>query len=253
MSQATTATPDPRILGALRGVSTSTLATQLYTRGIRQPYLVGVSPIGIGFDGFVGEAFTMRFIPAREDIDPMGDPYRTGNTLQWEAVESLQPGHVLVVDSCRDPRAASGGDILATRAMIRGASAVVTDGAFRDGAAIAELGFPAYAAAITSTTRPAFFHVADLQVPISCADVAVYPGDILVGDRDGVLVIPRALAPEIAGPSREQDGLEDYLKGRIRNGQPLWGIYPPSDEVRAEYAALASVPDTDTDSEEHPL
>ncbi|WP_307841494.1 ribonuclease activity regulator RraA [Streptomyces endocoffeicus] len=231
---------DGAVFEQLGRVSTATLATQLYKRGIRQPFLVGLSPVGDGFRGFVGEAFTMRFIPSREDIDPMGDPYRTGNVLQWEAVESVGPRQVLVVDSRNDTSAASAGDMLLTRAMKRGAAGFVTDGAFRDGAAIAALGFPAYARAITATTRPAAFHVADLNAPIACADVAVYPGDILVGDRDGVIVVPRALAAEIAQPSVEQERLEAWLHQRVRDGEPLWGTYPPSAGTLRAYEAWKS-------------
>jgi regulator of RNase E activity RraA len=225
------------VLGALRQASTATLATQLYKRGLRQPFLVGVRPVNAGVEGFAGEAFTMRFIPSREDVDPMGDPYSTGNTLQWEAVEGVGAGQVLVVDSRDDTSAASGGDILLTRAMCRGAAGFVTDGAVRDGHALAALPFPVYARAVTATTRPACFHVADLQVPIGCAGVAVYPGDVLVGDRDGVIVVPRALAPVIAGPAAEQERLETYLRERVRQGEPLRGVYPPDESTLADYRA----------------
>ena len=187
------------VLEKLRQVSTSTIATQLYKRGFRQPQLLGVKPLSEVADGFVGEAFTMRFIPMREDVDGL-DPYRSGNTLQWEAFEALQPGQVLVVDSYRTATAASGGDMLMTRAWKRGAAAVVTDGGLRDGHVLAQLPFPTYASQVTITTRAAQHHVADLQVPIGCAGVAVYPGDVLIGDRDGVLVIPRHLARR--SPSR---------------------------------------------------
>ena len=217
--------------------STSTLATQLYKKGIRQPFLVGLSPVGDKFEGFVGEAYTMRFIPAREDIDPLDDPYRTGNVLQWEAVEQVGPRQVIVVDSRGDTSAASAGDMLITRAMKRGAAGFVTDGAFRDGHAIAELGFPAYAKCITATTRPASFHVAELQVPIGCAGVAIYPGDILVGDRDGIIVVPRALAAELAAPAAEQEALEQYLHNRVRAGESLWGVYPPDEHTLNDYRA----------------
>jgi regulator of RNase E activity RraA len=227
----------PEVFELLGRASTSTLATQLYKKGIRQPFLVGLSPVGDKFDGFVGEAYTMRFIPAREDIDPLDDPYRTGNVLQWEAVEQVGPKQVIVVDSRGDSSAASAGDMLITRAMKRGAAGFVTDGAFRDGHAIAELGFPAYAKCITATTRPASFHVAELQVPIGCAGVAVYPGDILVGDRDGIIVVPRSLATELAAPAAEQEALEQYLNGRVRSGESLWGVYPPNEETLNEYRA----------------
>jgi regulator of RNase E activity RraA len=222
------------VLDKLRQVSTSTLATQLYRRGFKQPTLIGVRPLSQVADGFVGEAYTMRFIPAREDVDTL-DPYRSGNTLQWESIENVPPGHVIVVDSYRTATAASGGDMLMTRAMKRGAAGFVTDGGLRDGHVLSQLPFPTYASAVTITTRAAFHHVAELQVPIGCAGVAVYPGDVLVGDRDGVVVIPRSLAAEIAGPALEQEKLEAYVGTRIRAGEPLWGNYPPSEETLAAY------------------
>jgi regulator of RNase E activity RraA len=222
------------VLEKLRQVSTSTIATQLYKRGFRQPQLLGVKPLSELADGFVGEAFTMRFIPMREDVDGL-DPYRSGNTLQWDAFEALQPGQVLVVDSYRTPTAASGGDMLMTRAWKRGAAAVVTDGGLRDGHVLAQLPFPTYASQVT-----------DLNVPIGCAGVAVYPGDVLIGDRDGVLVIPRHLAAEIAEQGYEQEQLEAYVSTKIHAGEPLWGNYPPGEELKAEYkASLAS-------ADEHP-
>jgi regulator of RNase E activity RraA len=224
------------VLEKLGQVSTSTLATQLYRRGFRQPSLIGVRPLSQVVDGFVGEAFTMRFIPTREDMNPL-DPYRSGNTLQWESIENVLPGHVIVVDSRGDASAASGGDMLMTRAWKRGAAGFVTDGGLRDGHVLAQLPFATYAAQVTITTRAAFHHVADLQVPIGCAGVAIYPGDVLVGDRDGVVVIPRSIAAEIADPSLEQEQLEAYLHTRIMAGEPLWGIYPPSAETKAQYKA----------------
>ena len=224
------------VLEKLGQVSTSTLATQLYRRGFRQPSLIGVRPLSQVVDGFVGAAFTMRFIPTREDMDPL-DPYRSGNTLQWESIENVPPGHVIVVDSRGDASAASGGDMLMTRAWKRGAAGFVTDGGLRDGHVLAQLPFATYAAQVTITTRAAFHHVADLQVPIGCAGVAIYPGDVLVGDRDGVVVIPRSIAAEIADPSLEQEQLEAYLHTRIKGGEPLWGIYPPSEETKAQYKA----------------
>ena len=224
-------------LDMLRQVSTSTIATQLYKRGFRQPQMLGVRPLSNVVDGFVAEAFTMRFIPAREDVNTL-DPYRSGNTLQWDAFESVPPGHALVVDSRGDTRAASGGDMLMTRAWKRGVAGVVTDGGLRDGHVLSQLPFPTYAAAVTITTRAAWHHVADLQVPIGCAGVAVYPGDVIVADRDGVLVVPREVAVEIAEPSLEQEKLEAFVATKIRAGEPLAGNYPPGDKIKAEYQAL---------------
>jgi len=224
------------VLDTLRQVSTSTLATQLYKRGFRQPTLNGLRLLSQVVDGFVGEAFTMRFIPAREDVNTL-DPYNSGNTLQWEAIENVPPGHVIVVDSRGDASAASGGDMLMTRAMKRGAAGFVTDGGLRDAHVLSQLPFATYASQVTITTRAAWHHVADLQVPIACAGVAVYPGDVLVGDRDGVVVVPRSLAADIAGPALEQEKLEAYLHTRLQSGEALWGIYPPSEQTLADYKA----------------
>jgi regulator of RNase E activity RraA len=178
----------------------------------------------------------MRFIPAREDVNTL-DPYRSGNTLQWDAIESAPPGHVIVVDSRGDTRAASGGDMLMTRAWKRGVAGFVTDGGLRDGHVLSQLPFPTYASAVTITTRAAWHHVADLQVPIGCAGVAVYPGDVLVADRDGIIVVPRQLAADIAEPALEQERLEAYVATKIRAGEPLRGNYPPGEETIAEYRA----------------
>ena len=147
------------VLDKLRQVSTSTLATQLYRRGFRQPTLIGLKLLSNVVDGFVGEAYTMRFIPAREDVNTP-DPYRSGNTLQWETIENVRPGHVIVVDSRGDVSAASGGDMLMTRAMVRGAAGFVTDGGLRDGHVLADLPFATYAREVTITTRAASHHVA---------------------------------------------------------------------------------------------
>jgi regulator of RNase E activity RraA len=224
------------LLDKLRQLSTSTVATQLYKRGFRQPQLLGVRPLSQVADGFVAEAFTMRFIPAREDVNTL-DPYRSGNTLQWEAIESVPPGQVIVVDSRGDTRAASGGDMLMTRAWKRGAAGFVTDGGLRDGHVLSQLPFPTYASAVTITARAAWHHVADLQMPIGCAGVAVYPGDVLVADRDGIIVVPRSLAAEIAEQGLEQELLEAFVSKKIHAGEPLAGNYPPGEEVKAEYKA----------------
>jgi regulator of RNase E activity RraA len=223
------------MLDKYRRISTATLATRLFAVGLRQQCLVGVTPLNPEMDGFVGEACTMRFIPAREDIDTLEGLYSADN-LQWKGVEALEEGQVLVIDSRSDINAASAGDMLVTRAMHKKAAAVITDGAFRDGYAIKDIPIPTYSRAVTSTSRLSNFHVADLQLPIGCAGVAVYPGDLLVGDRDGVIVIPRYLAPRIVDEALEQEELESYLHTRARNGEPLLGgLYPPSDKTKSEY------------------
>ena len=226
---------DPDVLATLKQVSTATFATQLFRRGLRRQYLVGVAAIGAVDERVVGEAFTMRFIPSREDVDTL-DSLPGKLNLQWQAVEQVGPGQVLIVDSMRSIEAATAGDMLVARAMHRGAAAFITDGAFRDGAEIARLAMPTFARAVNSTTRLSSFHVADLQVPIGCAGVAVYPGDVIVADADGVIVIPRHVAPEIAGPALEQERLESYLHTRVHAGEALWGVYPPNEQTLAEYA-----------------
>jgi regulator of RNase E activity RraA len=249
MNPAITPTPAPTrervhvsdaALQRLARASSGSLTTQLYKKGFRQPVLVGLKPLqGASVQRFAGRAFTMRFIPAREDIDTYATLTTEPNAdnLQWVGVEQTQPGDVMVIDSRGDTTAASMGNMLITRMMKRGVRAVVTDGAFRDGREIAQMPIPAWCAGITATTRLSYHHVADLQVPISCAGVAVYPGDVIHGDADNVTVVPAALAVEMAALCELQDDLEGYLALRVQRGEALWGLYPPSDETRAQHKA----------------
>lgn len=237
----TTGKTPPRVsddvLARLAKISSGTLTSQLFKRGLRQPVMVGLRPLNMQPASFAGRAFTMRFIPAREDID-------TGATitmepsplnLQWVGVEALQDGDVLVIDSRSDASAASMGDILVTRMQVRGARAVVTDGAFRDGAEIGEMKIPAWCAGVTATSRLSFHHVADLQVPVGCAGVAVYPGDVVHGDANNVTVIPAHMAEEIAEACEAQDDIEQYIAARVRAGAEIWGVFPANEQTRAEY------------------
>ncbi|GLQ12065.1 ribonuclease activity regulator RraA [Devosia yakushimensis] len=227
------------ILDKLKQASTATLTTQLFKHGFRQQFLVGLNALNKDAGSFAGEAFTLRFIPSREDKDwDLGDLAKRGDdNLQWEAVEAIEPGKVLIIDSRSDPRAASAGNMLMTRLMRKGVVAAITDGAFRDGTEISRMSFPAYCAANTASTRPAFHRAIDMQRPIGCAGVAVYPGDIIVGDADGVVVIPRHLAPVLADAAYEQEMRERFLFTKIDAGQPLWGTYPPNEQTLAEYAS----------------
>jgi regulator of RNase E activity RraA len=227
------------VLERLARISSGSLTTQLYKKGLRQPVLVGLRPLNPAAKRFAGRAFTMRMIPAREDIDTYATLTTTPNpdNLQWVGVEQTQPGDVMVIDSRNDPSAASMGDMLVTRMAVRGVRAVITDGAFRDGSEIARLDIPAWSRGTTATTRLSFHHVADLQVPIACAGVAVYPGDVIHGDADNVTVIPSHLAAEMAELCEAQDDLERYLALRVQQGEALWGLYPPSEETRAQHRA----------------
>jgi regulator of RNase E activity RraA len=227
------------VLARLAKISSGSLTTQLFKKGLRQPVLAGLRPLNRNIRSFAGRAFTMRFIPAREDIDTYATLTTTPNpdNLQWVGVEQVQPGDVLVIDSRGDTRAASMGNMLLTRMMKRGAHGVVTDGAFRDGAEIAGLDLPAWCAGVTATTRLSYHHVADLQTPIACAGVAVYPGDVIHGDADNVSVVPAHLAAEMADLCEAMDDIEAYLAKRVQAGDALWGVYPPSAETRAQHKA----------------
>lgn len=225
------------VLDRLARVSSGSLTTQLFKKGFRQPVLRGLRPLQATPRPFAGRAFTMRFIPAREDIDTYATLTVTPNAdnLQWVGVEQTQAGDVMVIDSRGDSSAASMGNMLLLRMARRGVRAVVTDGAFRDGSEIAQMQLPAWSAAITATTRLSYHRVADLQVPVSCAGVAVYPGDVIHGDADNVSVIPAHLAQEMADLCEAQDDIEAYLARRVDRGEALWGLYPPSEATRAQY------------------
>lgn len=225
------------LLARLAKVSSGTLTTQLFKRGYRQPVMVGVTPLNKDIKPFAGRAYTMRFIPAREDLDTVATMTTGANpdNLQWFGVEQVQAGDVLVIDSRGDTRAAAMGDVLVKRMMLRGAHAVVTDGAFRDGDEISEMAIPAWSAGVTATSRLSFHHVADLQVPIGCADVAVYPGDVIHGDRNNVTVIPAHLAAELADVCEAMDDIENYIAQRIGSGDAIWGVFPANEKTRAEY------------------
>lgn len=227
------------ILDQLRTISSGTLTTQLFKRGLRQNFLVGLKPLNPEHARFVGEAFTMRLIPAREDIDTYRTltPYSNPDNLQWEAVDQIQKGHVLVIDARNEVRAGTCGSILVAHMQAKGCAAIVTDGALRDGVEIADLNFPAYARQITATSRLSYHRVADLQVPISCADVAVYPGDVVVGDGNGVTIIPRQMAQEIAQDGAVQEAIEEYVMLRIQAGDRLYGTYPPDEQTREDFEA----------------
>ena len=226
----------PEVIEALRKASTATLTTQLFQRGLRNTFLNGVLPMNPSAARFVGEAVTLRNIPAREDID-LVENFRDPNHPQRKAIETVGPGQVLVLECRGEQRAANSGAILVTRAMKRGAAGIVSDGALRDSPDIEKLNFPVFAAGRSATISLAVHHAVAVNVPIACAGVPVYPGDILVGDEEGVVVIPRHLAAEIAQPAANQEALEAFIIEKVRNGAALPGTYPPNAETLAEYEA----------------
>jgi regulator of RNase E activity RraA len=221
----------------LRHVSTATLCTALFKRGLRNVYIQGISRLTTPSGGnLVGPAFTMRSIPAREDIDQIS-AFDDPNHPQRKAIESVPPGHVLVLDCRQEKRAASGGEILTTRLMVRGAAGLVSDGPVRDSGSIRKLDFPVYCAGGTAPLNLLHHHALEQNIPIGCGGVAVYPGDIIVGDDEGVVVIPQHLADEVAEQCEEQEKMEAFILERVQSGARLAGTYPPNDETKAAFAA----------------
>ncbi len=213
----------------------ATLATQLLKRGLRNTIIQGVRPLASGPEQMVGEAFTIRYIPAREDLDHAG-VFSDPDHPQRKAIETVPPGHVLVCDCRRNATAASGGSILMTRLKMRGAAGFVTDGGLRDSPEIAKLGLAVYFGGPAPQLNLAVHHAVDLNLPIGCGGVAVYPGDVLVGDGEGVIVIPRHLASEVAVDATEQERVERFVIEEVRKGAPVIGTYPPNEAARARYA-----------------
>ncbi|MBW6425874.1 ribonuclease activity regulator RraA [Rhizobium sp. XQZ8] len=216
----------------LRHVSTATLCTALFKRGLRNQFIQDVRPVGTVSRNMVGEAFTLRYIPAREDLNPLS-VFRDRAHPQRKAVEDCPEGAVFVIDSRKDARAASAGSILVTRLMVRGVEGVVTDGGFRDSPEIGSLPFPAYHNRPSAPTNLTLHQALDINVPIGCGDVAVFPGDILVGDGEGVVVIPAELADEVAAEAVEMTAFEDFVLEEVNGGRSILGLYPPTDEKAA--------------------
>ena len=216
-------------IDALRRVSTATLATALYRRGLRNQAIQGVRPLAPVLGSMVGQAFTLRYIPAREDLNPLS-VFRDPDHPQRRAVETCPPGCVLVMDSRGDPRAASAGGILVRRLQMRGAAGVVTDGGFRDSAEIAGLSIPAYHQRPSAPTNLTLHQAIDLDVPIGCGGAPVFPGDVIVGDADGVIVVPAAIAVDVADESTGMTVYEDFVTDMVRQGHPVIGLYPMTDE-----------------------
>ena len=221
----------------LKGVSTATLCTALYKRGLRNQFIQDVRPLNPGLPNMVGEAFTLRYIPAREDLNPVS-VFQDRAHPQRKAVEDCPPGCVFVIDSRKDARAASAGAILVTRLAVRGVAGVVTDGGFRDSPEIARMTIPAYHHRPSAPTNITLHQALDINVPIGCGDAPVFPGDVIVGDAEGVVVIPAHIADEIAAEAVEMTAFEDFVTEKVQEGRSILGLYPPTDEQsRVDFAA----------------
>lgn len=223
-------------LDNMKRVSTATLTTAMFKRGFRNIYMQGVRPLGRYEENMVGAAYTLRYIPAREDLDRV-EGFADPEHPQRKAVENAPAGRVMVMDCRGDARVASGGEILMTRLWKRGVAGLVSDGGLRDSRAIGEMPMPVFCAGPAAPLNLVHHHAIDIDVPVACGGVAVYPGDLVVGDADGVVVIPAHLAEEIAAEVVEQEIMEKFLLGRIQGGASLPGTYPPNAETRAAYDA----------------
>ncbi len=221
----------------LKTVSVATLCTALFKRGLNHQFIQNVHPLQPDGPRMVGEAFTLRYIPAREDLNPISVFQDRGHP-QRVAVEQCPAGAVLVIDSRGDARAASAGSILVTRLMRRGVAGVVTDGGFRDSPEIARLAIPAYHQRPSAPTNLTLHQALDINVPIGCGEAPVWPGDVVVGDGEGVVVIPAAIADEVAAEAVEMTAFEDFVTEKVLEGRSILGLYPPTDEQsRTDFAA----------------
>ena len=220
---------NPTTREKLKKVSTATIATCLYKKGLRNQFIQNVTPVRKGKTTMVGEAFTLRYIPAREDLNPV-EIFRDPKHPQRVAVETCTEGSVLVIDSRKNARAASAGSILITRLMKRGCAGIVTDGGFRDSAEIADLPFPSYHKQPSAPTNLTLHQALDINVPIGCGDVAVFPGDVIVGDDDGVMVIPQEIVDEVVDECTNMSLFEDFVLEKVNEGRTILGLYPPTDE-----------------------
>ena len=221
----------------LMKVSSATICTALFKKGLRNQFIQEVHPVAPKSRNMVGPAYTLRYIPAREDLNPIS-VFQDPKHPQRVAVEECPPGAVMVIDSRKDPRAASAGSILITRMMERGVAGVVTDGGFRDSPEIATLDIPCYHNRPSAPTNLTRHQAIELNGPIACGDVAVFPGDVIVGDGEGIAVIPLHMADEIAHEATEMTVFEDFVTERVREGQPVIGLYPATtEEAKADFAA----------------
>jgi regulator of RNase E activity RraA len=216
--------------------TTATLTTQLFKRGFRNTFVQGARRLTPEAPVMVGEAYTLRMIPAREDLDHP-NMFSDRAYPQRRAIEECPPGAVLAIDCRKDTRGGCLGDILIARLMERGVAGVVTDGAMRDTPQIEALTIPVYAAGAAAPASFGIHHAVDLEVPIACGDVPVFPGDVLVGDAEGVVAIPRHLADEVARDAAEQEQLESWILKEVKAGKAIFGLYPPDEATRARYQA----------------
>lgn len=228
-------TLDPEIIDVLSRVTTATLTTFLLNRGLRNVWLRGTRPIRAGQRRLVGRAFTLRFVPAREDL---ATPASWASPISTRAaIEAMPPGAIAVVDAMGVTDAGIFGDILCARMVKRGVAALVSDGVVRDLAGVLATGLPVWCQGTASPPSVAGLTFVGWQQPIACGGVAVFPNDVVVCDDDGAVLIPAALVDEVVDKAPEQERLETWIMQQVEAGQSLPGLYPPNAENRARYEA----------------
>jgi regulator of RNase E activity RraA len=225
---------DTAVAAALTRASTATITTVLLKKGIRRTWMRGPMPLATASGKrVVGRAFTLRFVPAREDLatpESWSSPKSTR-----AAIEAMPAGVVTVVDALGVTEAGIFGDILCARMAKRGVAALVTDGVVRDLAGVEASGLPVWCVGAASPPSVAGLTFVGWQEPIGCGGVAVFPNDVIVADGDGAVVIPQALVVEVAAAAAEQGALEGWIMGEVEKGVPLPGLYPPNAETRSRY------------------
>lgn len=220
----------------LRTVGTATVSMQLLKRGLRRTAIAGVKPLAPDQGCVVGPAYTLRFLPLREDLsDPsvLGAPGYGPRV----AIEECPPGAIMAVEARGIATTGTLGDILATRLARRGVAAVVADGAVRDAVGVRATGLPVWCLGSAAPASITELSGGAVQGPIACGNVTIFPGDVLVCDADGVVVVPAAIADAVAADAIEQDRFERWVQARVEEGRPTIGLYPPNPGTRAEYEA----------------
>ncbi len=226
---------DPAIVDTLSKVTTATLTTVLLKKGLRNVFLRNTRPLRPGGKRLVGRAFTLRFVPAREDL---ATPESWGSPISTRAaIEAMPAGCIAVVDAMGVSDAGIFGDILCARMVKRGVTALVSDGVVRDLAGVLSTGLPVWCNGAAAPPSVAGLTFVAWQQPIACGGVAVFPGDVVVVDDDGAVLIPSALLDEVIAQAVEQERLEAWIMQEVEQGQPLPGLYPPNAENKARYEA----------------
>jgi regulator of RNase E activity RraA len=228
---------NPQHIHALSTISTATITTVLLKKGLRNIWMRGTRPLRADQPRLVGPAFTMRFVPAREDLATPASWASPRSTRG--AIEDMPPGCIAVVDAMGITDAGIFGDILCARMQKRGVTALITDGVVRDVAGVLETGLPVWCQGAAAPPSVAGLTFVNWQEPIGCGGVAVFPDDTVVVDSDGAVVIPAALLEEVVATATEQERLETWIMGEVQKGVPLPGLYPPNEQTRARYEAAS--------------